>query len=197
MKMSYVNFFLMNALYYYTRITTFYAEFLNRITSKPPPLVVYKVVRYFGIDGEEDVTDRYTSGQDISIPENNESSNESSNESIEYRFTWKRDKKYRVVRTGPDDPGPLHDALAKAAVIGTFLGPKIVMAALVNPDENIEAHVLDRVCKFAGPQHDFFHNKHLQMKHMFHNDDMLPGTVLKILWSNGSLLSYDQETTLI
>jgi hypothetical protein len=185
--MKMINFFV-NAFYYYTCITKFYAEFLNRITFKPPPLFVYKVVRYFGIDGEEDVTDRYMSGQDIRIPESE------SDESIEYRFTWKRDKKYRVVRTRPEDPGPSHDALAKAV---TFTGRKIVMAVLVNPEENIEDHVLGRICKFAGPRHDFFHNKHLQMKHMFYNDDMLPGTVLKILWSNGAQLSYDQETTLI
>ena len=182
--MNCLNYFMLTALYYYTCVTDFYTELFNRITCKPPPLVVYKVVRYFGVDGEEDVTARYTNGQEIKPGEK---------ETIEYRFTWKRDKKYRFVCTRPDDPGPSQDALTQP----TTLGKRIVMAVLVNPTENVEDHVLVRVYKFAGPRHDFFHNTHLQMKHMFYNDDMLPGTVLKILWSNGSLLSYYPESTLI
>lgn len=182
--MSYLNSFIINALYYYTCIKEFYEELLNRITCKPPPLFVYKVIRYFGVDGEEDITNRYTNGQGITPGDG---------ESIEYRFTWKRDKKYRFVCIRPDDPGPSHDALTKPVTPG----PRIVMAVLINPQENIEEHVMERVYKFAGPQHDFFSNKHLQVKHMFYNDDILPGTVLKILWSNGSLLSYCPESTLI
>jgi len=179
-----MNFFIMKALYYCTCITEFYKELINRITIKPPPLFVYKVVRYFGVDSEEDMTVRYMSGHDI-VP--------GDDEIIEYRFTWKRYKKYRMLRTLVYDPSPSHDALANT----TTSGAKIVMAVLINLQDEIEENVLDRVCKFAGPRYDFFNNKHLQMKHMFYNDSIVPEVVLKILWSNGTLLSYDHESTLI
>jgi hypothetical protein len=180
------NYIILNAIYYYTCVVNFYTELLNRVTIKPPPLFVYKVLKVTD-EHQEDLTDTYLNGGDIQTPDDVSW--------VEYRFTWKRDKKYRVVCTHPEEPGPSHDMLARAN--GTSNHKRIVMAVLVNPSANIEENVIDRVYKFAGPRSDFFGNKHLRMKHLFYNDDIDSETVLKVLWSDGSLLSYEPDTTLI
>ena len=181
-----LTYLLLNAMYYYTCLKNFYAELLARVTLKPSPMFVYKVIRNVG-DSEQDITDPYLNGVDVQPTPDDDSW-------VEYRLTWKRDKKYRVVCVSPGDPGPSHDMLVRK---NSSAKKCIVMAVLVNPTENIEEHVLDRVYKFAGPQHDFFENKNLRMKHLFRNDDLEPDTVLKLLWSDGSLITYEPDASMV
>lgn len=177
--------------YYCTSITenayAFYRELLDRLTIPPSPVIVYKVVHIGEFDTDtEDVTDAYIKGLPISV--------QSDQTRAEYRVTWKRNKKYRIVRSDPTDPSPNHEMFA-----GVLPDPmkRIIMAVLHNPVENISESVMQRVLKFAGPRHDFFGNKRMRMCWLFENDELLPESQLHLLYTNGKLLKFEPDDLLI
>jgi hypothetical protein len=197
-------------LYYYNYVVNgifeFYHEFVDRLTIPPPPAVVYKVLR---VPNEIEENAEKESNQK-EIEENAEHKEPETHQlvdaidctrdyhrgikivpddhyRVEYRLTWRRHRKYRVVCLDASDPSPCHDMFA-----GVSPDPKqrIVMAVLHNPKENLNENVIERVLKFAGPKNDFFGNKRLCMGHLFANDDLLPDTMLHMLYTDGRLLKY-------
>lgn len=182
-------------LYYYNYVVSgvygFYRELLDRLTLPPSPVFVYKVLRFTEPEGEieeqpMDLTDAYIRGSPILV--------EPDKTRVEYRVTWKRNKRYRVVRSDPTDPSPNHEMFA-----GVLPDPKkrIVMAVLNNPEENLSENVINRVLKFAGPRHDFFENKRLRMRWLFENDDLLPDSQLHLLYTDGKLLKFKPDDLMI
>lgn len=181
--------------YYYNLVVngvySFYRELLDRITLPPPPVFVYKVIKFTEPEGEietdpEDLTDAYIRGLPILV--------QPDKTRAEYRVTWKRNKTYRIVRSDPSDPSPNHEMFA-----GILPDPRkrIVMAVLNNPVDNISEDVMNRVLKFAGPRHDFFGNKRLRMRWLFENDDVLPESQLHLLYTDGKLLKFRPDDLLI
>ena len=182
-------------LYYYNCVVgsvyAFYRELVERITLPPPPVFVYKVLKFYEPENEieeppEDLTDAFVSGLPILV--------QPDKTRAEYRVTWKRDKRYRVIRSDPSDPSPTHEMFA-----GVMPDPKqrIVMAVLNNPVENVSENVLNRVLKFAGPRHDFFGNKRLRMRWLFENDDVLPESQLHLLYTDGKLLKFKPDDLMV
>ena len=74
---------------------------------------------------------------------------------------------------------------------------RIAMAILNNPVESKTDDVIQRVLKFAGPNHNFFGNKDFRMRWMFENDDLLPESELHLLYTDGRLLKYGPDDLLI
>jgi hypothetical protein len=96
---------------------------------------------------------------------------------VEHRVTW-NGSKYRVI-----NEAPRYDMFVRRE------SKKILMAVLHNPVENAEENVLERVVKFAGPNHDFFESN-VRMRWLFESDDVLDDTVLVLLMSNGAILKF-------
>lgn len=157
-------------MYYYSYVVTFYSDLFNRLTMKFPPLMVYKVMQVTD-DGYEECTDLYFKGLPLKSH---------SDQRIEYRVTWNR-AKYRVV-----NESPRYDMFLRRDA------KKIIMAVLHNPVENVEENVIQRVVKFAGPNHDFFETD-VRMRWLFESDDVLDETVLVLLMSNGAILKFEPD----
>lgn len=154
--------------YYYTRFLTFYSNLFYRLTMKLPPLMVYKVMRVTDDDGYEECTDLYFKGLPLkSHPD----------QRVEHRVTW-NGSKYRVI-----DEAPRYDMFLRRET------KKIIMAVLHNPVEDVEENVIQRVVKFAGPNHDFFESE-VRMRWLFESDDVLDETVLVLLMSDGAILKF-------
>lgn len=182
--------FYMYALYYYSRVLAFFRELVWRILSAPMPLYVYKVLKYSPAVKEKeidpefveshtvlDMTSTYIQGNQLIVPTDHD-------DRIEYRISWKQDKKYRLVSTLSHPIHPAHHLFAGSQGMST--NAKIIHAILVNPNGDME-NVLPRVLKYAGPRHDFF-NQPVQMRWLFENDDISPCARLHIM-TNKSRLS--------
>lgn len=205
-----MNQFLFYVWYYYSYVVNsvydFYREFVDRLTIPPPPAMVYKVVCFPTVTEcaccentdsprdekpecvccapEKDMTHEYQIGRAIRpTPEYR----------VEYRVQWKRSRKYRVVCSRDTDPSPHHDMFASVKP-----DPRkcIAMAVLNNPVESKSADVIQRVLKFAGPNHDFFGHNAFRMRWMFEHDDLLPESELHLLYTDGRLIKYGPDDIL-
>jgi hypothetical protein len=167
-------------------LDSFCREIATRVTCTPMPMYVYKVVH---IDEtiDKDCTEDYYNGcfmERIVLKSNDtgdfESVDEYQDHRVEYRITWNRKSKYRVVSTLSSPMQPKHEMFVGCGGLSTR--PKIICAMLKDGDGT--CNVVDRVLKYAGPKHDFFEQKEFRMRWMFENDDLKPDTRLEMLLSN-------------
>ena len=146
------------------------------------PIDVYAVKRYKILDEDEfdvqNITMDYINAKHIPIE---------TNEFVEMRMLWKTDPyRYLIYKTDPNFPS--YDQFTKSISPMT----RIICAILINPNNqntNDECDVLSRVCKFAGPKHDFF-NKPIKVRYMFMNDGTDENTRLYILRQGGKVNEY-------
>ena len=175
----------MLVMYRWHVLLAFINEMIWRLVMTPMPLYVYKVVKYKDDHWSEDVSTDYADGNVLL------NTTIGDTERIEYRVTWKRTSKYRIVLTKEWKEctiNPAHELFAGA--FGLSSKPKILRATLKNHDDASEDNVMDRVLKFAGPRHDFFGNGGFKMGWMFENDYLHDNIELDILLSNGKSFTY-------
>ena len=206
-------------MYQWSCFTEYLTDIMNRISCTPLPLYVYKVV-HFDDKYETDKTTDYFKGtlieHNVLKPNDeeyeqvtnemetiDESEIENENETktlskkynghrIEYRVTWNKYRKYRVVSTLSSPVQPRHEMFVGTGGLGS--GPKIVCAML--KDDQGDCNVTQRVTKYAGPRCDFFNQKEFRMFWMFENDHLEEDTVLFVLLSNGKQYNF-QSTDII
>lgn len=176
---------MMYMVYKWSCIQAFFVEMVTRVMSTPMPMYVYKVMTYDHM-GEADCTEYYYKG--LSIPHVLPSSDEEPTDDhrIEYRITWSRNKKYRIVSTLSNPLYPQHEMFVGTGMLSSK--PKAICAIL--KDEDGECNVIERVYKYAGPKHDYFGQSEFKMKWMFENDELKETTVLSVLFSNGTHKTY-------
>lgn len=146
------------------------------LTEPENPLVVYKILIYDEDTNERiNVTKDYYNGLNHNIPYDNYR--------IEYRFKWKKTK-YRYIEQKNDDKPfiQLQDLYKKP------FGVKIINCILFDEiaNDHDETDVLEKIKKYAGPNHNFF-NKKLKPSWLFPSEDFMDGQKLIICNSLGKL----------
>ena len=142
-----------------------------RLTEPIQPLRIYKVLKIKESHDVIDCTNEYLQG--------NLQLNLNEDERVEYRYMW-TDRKNRMIST--------NEEMVPNLFCMTRKPPKqvfIIKAILFNEDENLCENVIDRVLKYAGPQHDFY-NEQIKMEWLFENDDLEEARVfLFMMYSDG------------
>lgn len=144
------------------------------------PLRVYKVIKIHNETRDAtEVTTDYFKG--MLNPRCNE------NERYEYRFTWLGTKS-RMISTFSDVCSPSYTNMTLKT---SNSHPLYIMSALLfNRDENVCENVIERVLKYAGPNHDFY-DKELKMDWLFENDDLeIINVFLVIMYSTGKKICF-------
>lgn len=184
--------------YKWSCVRAFFTEMVTRVCCTPMPLYVYKVVRYEDNMTETDCTDDYYKGKPIAVAKaqpitetENEPLSENENR-LEYRVTWNRRNKYRIVSTNSNIVYPHHELFVGTGTLSSR--PKILCAVLKDSDG--ECNVIERVLKYAGPNHEFFNQHEFKMKWMFEHDDLKEDTILFVLFSNGSHRTFSANDTI-
>lgn len=170
---------MMYVAYKWSCVREIFIEMVTRVVSTPMPMYVYKVLTYDSL-GVVDRTDDYYKGAIIK---------NDTGDRTEYRVTWNRTKKYRLVSTTSSPMYPQHEMFVGTGMLSSR--PKIICAVL--KDEDGECNVIERVYKYAGPKHDFFGQKEFKMRWMFENDELKESTVLLVLFSNGTNTIYGSD----
>lgn len=172
-------------------VDSFFREIATRVTCTPMPMYVYKVV-HIDENSDNDCTDDYYRGrfmEQVVLKSNNDPDDFESvyqDHRVEYRLTWNRTSKYRVVSTISSPMQPKHEMFVGSQGLSTR--PKIMCAVL--KDDDGSCNVVERVLKYAGPKHDFFDQKEFRMRWMFENDDLKTDTRLELLLSNGKTYTF-------
>lgn len=180
--------------YKWSCVRAFFTEMVTRICCTPMPLYVYKVIHYEDNMSETDCTDDYYKGKPVVVKRITETENETPLENenrLEYRVTWNRRNKYRIVSTGTHVIYPHHELFVGTGTLSSK--PKILCAVLKDSDG--DCNVIDRVLKYAGPKHDFFNQQEFKMKWMFEHDDLKEDTILFMLFSNGTHHTFHANDT--
>jgi hypothetical protein len=174
---------MMYVAYKWSCVRGFFTEMVTRVVSTPMPMYVYKVLSYDSF-GVVDYTDDYCKGLRIKNASTDDTYAE--NNRTEYRVTWNRTKKYRLISTTNSPMYPQHEMFVGTGMLSSR--PKIICAVL--KDDDGECNVTERVCKYAGPKHDFFGQQKCKMRWMFEDYILDESTVLLVLLSSGSHTTY-------
>ena len=149
--------------------------FMSKLIEPSMPMYIYKVIGYDNTnpDNKINLTTDFFAGNDYF----NKVESKYDNYRIEYRYTWKRCK-YRYVTC--DDTNPFFN------LQGIFkrkpFSKKIVFASL--SDHSCSDDVLNKIKKYAGPNHDFYNIK-LKPNWLFPSDEFKEGDTLTIFDSHG------------
>lgn len=168
-------------------VDAFFKEMTTRVCCTPMPMYVYKVI-HSDEHKDTDCTDDYYRGLFL---ESSVLVSKHPDDRVEYRVTWNRNAKYRVVSTLSSPKQPTHEMFVGSGGLSTR--PKILCAVL--KDEEGTCNVVDRVLKYAGPKHDFFEQNGFRMRWMFMSDDLQEDTVLEVLLSNGKIHAFGVDDT--
>lgn len=156
-----------------TNIITNVCVYIDKITNPFMPLYVYKVLVYDEVTKERyNVTENFFKGKptlkDLKLDKYR----------IEYRFKW-LDCKYRyVVDNETNDDFIQFSKLQKHNKFKT----KIIYATLKDDIEDDD--VLNKIKKYAGPNHDFFNMK-IKPAWLFPSEDFLDNHQLLIMDTRG------------
>jgi hypothetical protein len=108
---------------------------------------------------------------------------------IEYRVMYKF-QKYRIFSLKGNIIEPTLHLLQSHGMKSPLNHPRIIGACLTNKVNDLQENVLDKILKYAGPNHDFFGQK-VKPKWMFNKQVMIDGEHdLCIFYTNGSIHSF-------